>query len=96
MQVRLENRAFKSIIGLWLLLILLGASAQAADSVKTKVHNVTKLAEGVYAIRHPDSPDAFPQGNTTIIKDSLDAGKNADGRPLTELQRAAYREVWGH
>jgi len=38
-----------------------------ADSVITKERTVTKLAEGVYEIRHPDAPDTFPQGNTTVI-----------------------------
>lgn len=38
-----------------------------ADAVSTKARTVTKLAEGVYEIRHPDAPDEFPQGNTTVI-----------------------------
>ena len=39
----------------------------AADSVNTTVRTVTELAKGVYAIRHPDAPDGFPQSNTTVI-----------------------------
>jgi glyoxylase-like metal-dependent hydrolase (beta-lactamase superfamily II) len=39
----------------------------AVDSVNTKQRTVTKIADGVYAIRHPDAPDGFPQGNTTVI-----------------------------
>jgi glyoxylase-like metal-dependent hydrolase (beta-lactamase superfamily II) len=37
------------------------------DSVTTHERTVTKLADGVYEIRHPDAPDTFPQGNTTVI-----------------------------
>ena len=37
------------------------------DSVVTRERTATKLAEGVYVIRHPDAPDTFPQGNTTVI-----------------------------
>ena len=38
-----------------------------ADSVATKDRTVTQLAAGVWTIRHPDAPDTFPQGNTTVI-----------------------------
>ena len=38
-----------------------------ADSTVTKERAVTKLADGVYEIRHPDAPDTFPQSNTTVI-----------------------------
>ena len=41
--------------------------ASFADSSVTTQRTVTKLAEGVYEIRHPDAPDTFPQGNTTVI-----------------------------
>src|SRR5215213_3722212 len=37
------------------------------DSGKTLERTVTKLAEGIYTIRHKDAPDTFPQGNTTVI-----------------------------
>jgi cyclase len=50
-----------------LLLALIAAPAAFGDSVNTKERTVTKLAEGVYEIRHPDAPDTFPQGNTTVI-----------------------------
>lgn len=43
------------------------SSFAAADTSKTKIRTVTKLAEGVYTIRHKDAPDTFPQGNTTVI-----------------------------
>lgn len=48
-------------------LLLLAASAMGADSTATKTRTVTKLADGVYEIRHPDAPDTFPQSNTTVI-----------------------------
>ncbi len=48
-------------------LLLLAAAAMRADSTATKTRTVTKLADGVYAIRHPDAPDTFPQSNTTVI-----------------------------
>lgn len=38
-----------------------------AQSVSTSERNVTKIAEGVYAIQHPDAPNGFPQGNTTVV-----------------------------
>jgi cyclase len=38
-----------------------------ADSVVNSERIVTKLAEGVYEIRHPDAPDGFPQGNTLVV-----------------------------
>jgi cyclase len=37
------------------------------DTVSTSQRTVTKLADGIYAIRHKDAPDTFPQGNTTVI-----------------------------
>jgi glyoxylase-like metal-dependent hydrolase (beta-lactamase superfamily II) len=38
-----------------------------ADSTATRERAVTQLADGIYEIRHPDAPDTFPQGNTTVI-----------------------------
>ncbi len=38
-----------------------------ADSSISRTRTVTKLAENVYEIRHPDAPDTFPQGNTTVV-----------------------------
>ena len=48
-------------------LILIAATFSFADSIATHERTVTKLAEGIYEIRHPDAPDTFPQGNTTVI-----------------------------
>jgi len=33
----------------------------------TPPRSATEIAPGVYVIRHPDAPDAFPQGNTTVV-----------------------------
>jgi cyclase len=52
---------------LFALLTFLSTGALYAQSVNTTERSVTKLFEGVYVIRHPDAPDDFPQGNTTVI-----------------------------
>jgi cyclase len=41
--------------------------AALADSSNTTARTLTKLGEGIWEIRHPDAPDGFPQGNTTVI-----------------------------
>jgi hypothetical protein len=48
------------------ILLVLTATA-SADGVRTRERTVTALATGVYAIRHPDAPSGFPNGNTTVI-----------------------------
>ena len=48
-------------------LLLIFPVVLRADSVATKTRTVTKLADGVWTIRHPDAPDTFPQGNTTVV-----------------------------
>jgi cyclase len=52
---------------LLILFTLTIAMAAMADSSHTTKRAVTQLADGVYVIRHPDAPDTFPQGNTTVI-----------------------------
>jgi glyoxylase-like metal-dependent hydrolase (beta-lactamase superfamily II) len=47
--------------------LFLAAGVAGADSSVTTQRSVTKVAEGIYAIRHADSPDTNPQGNTTVI-----------------------------
>jgi cyclase len=47
--------------------VLLAAGPAVADSSITQQRSVTKVADGVYAIRHADSPDTNPQGNTAVI-----------------------------
>ena len=58
---------FKKTVGSILCLGILCTVAFSADSVKSLERSFEKLAEGVYTIRHKDSPDTFPQGNTTVI-----------------------------
>ena len=43
------------------------ADSPETDSVSTRARVVEQLAEGVHAIREPDAPDAFPQGNVTVV-----------------------------
>ena len=50
-----------------IVLALCAATFLFGDSSTTKSRTVTKLAEGIYEIRHPDAPDGFPQSNTTVI-----------------------------
>jgi glyoxylase-like metal-dependent hydrolase (beta-lactamase superfamily II) len=50
-----------------LLLLPSLATSVLADSVNTKQRSVTRLAEGVYTIRHVDSPDGNVNGNTTVV-----------------------------
>jgi cyclase len=47
--------------------IFLAAGLAGADSSVTTRRSVAKVAAGIYAIRHADSPDTNPQGNTTVI-----------------------------
>lgn len=61
------KKAILKFIGLSLPLVAFVISVSAFDSVKTLERTVTKIAEGVYVIRHKDAPDTFPQGNTTVI-----------------------------
>jgi glyoxylase-like metal-dependent hydrolase (beta-lactamase superfamily II) len=48
-------------------LLSLTTAAAWADTAVTKTRTVTRLAEGVYTIRHPDAPDTFPQSNTLVV-----------------------------
>lgn len=50
-----------------LLVILIPSTSLLADTVASHQRTVTKLAEGVYFIRHKDPPDHFLQGNTMVI-----------------------------
>jgi cyclase len=42
------------------------------DSTSTAARSTEQLADGVFEIRHEDAPDAFPQGNTTVVVGSRD------------------------
>src|SRR6476646_8583188 len=50
-----------------LVLALAACSSALADSVNTTERVVSKIAEGIYEIRHKDSPDGNVNGNTTVI-----------------------------
>ena len=43
------------------------------DTVSTTARSTEALADGIHVIRHPDAPDAFPQGNTTVIVGAREA-----------------------
>ena len=61
----MPNRALTSTLVVGLLLS--GAGPLRAASVTTTERSVIDLAPGVHVIRHPDAPDGFPQGNTTVV-----------------------------
>jgi glyoxylase-like metal-dependent hydrolase (beta-lactamase superfamily II) len=48
-------------------IVLLAAASAFADSSSVAQRTVTKIADGIYVIRHKDAPNGFPQGNTTVI-----------------------------
>ena len=50
-----------------LIISALSAMPACADSSSVKERTVTTVADGIYEIRHRDAPNAFPQGNTTVI-----------------------------
>ena len=50
-----------------LLIAALCAPLTALDKPTVKERSTTKLADGVYEIRHPDAPDGFPNSNTTVV-----------------------------
>jgi cyclase len=56
-------RLSAAVLTIWLIAPLL----LLADSASGKDRTVTKLAEGVYEIRHRNAPDHFSQGNTVVI-----------------------------
>ena len=61
------QRSFALIAIVLVHVLFLAAGIAGADSSVTTQRTVTKVAEGVYAIRHVDAPDTNPQGNTTVI-----------------------------
>lgn len=52
---------------IFILALLIVATAAFADSSSEKERTTTKIGEGIYVIRHKDAPNGFPQGNTTVI-----------------------------
>src|SRR3954469_15804453 len=61
------NDLFVSRILFAALVSCMTGQSVAADTVTTHERTTSKIAEGVYVIRHPDAPDTFPQGNTTLV-----------------------------
>jgi glyoxylase-like metal-dependent hydrolase (beta-lactamase superfamily II) len=47
--------------------IVVASGVAIADSSVTTQRSITRVADGVYSIRHADAPDTNPQGNTTVI-----------------------------
>ncbi|MBI3476182.1 MAG: MBL fold metallo-hydrolase [Acidobacteria bacterium] len=52
---------------LFILFVTSATTFLLSDSSTWKDRTITKLAEGIFEIRHPDAPDGFPQSNTTVI-----------------------------
>src|SRR5215470_10256090 len=55
------------LLAVVILLMSLLPPSSVADTVGTKQRMVTKLADGIYEIRHKDPPDHFMHGNTVVI-----------------------------
>ena len=66
--MRVSSRSFfRRNILVTAFIVLFSQLLVFADTTATNERTITKLAEGVYEIRHPDAPDTFPQGNTTVV-----------------------------
>ena len=50
-----------------LFVVLTASTGLLGDNVTSHQRTVTKLAEGVYFIRHKDPPDHFSQGNSVVV-----------------------------
>lgn len=64
---RLTHALNKVLSTAALLVVLMVPTHFLADTVASRQRTVTKLAEGVYFIRHKDPPDHFLQGNSLVI-----------------------------
>lgn len=80
--------------------IVLADGAAVADSSVTMQRSVTKVADGVYSIRHVDAPDTNPQGNTTVIIGEravlvVDSGylPSSAAEDITQIRRWTDRPV---
>lgn len=62
-----QTRISSISIRIVLLLSLLIAPMSFIASAQTRERTITKVAEGVYVIRHRSAPTGFPQSNTTVI-----------------------------
>ncbi|HXO41969.1 MAG TPA: MBL fold metallo-hydrolase, partial [Thermoanaerobaculia bacterium] len=67
-----QARGF-SILGALALLVFAGGPPLAADSSMTRERVVTKLADGVYEIRHQDPLYGWVNGNTTVVVGNREA-----------------------
>lgn len=59
--------AFAIATGVWAAFSAAAMPVLHADSVASRQRTATKIADGVYVIRHKDPPDHFLQGNTAVI-----------------------------
>jgi cyclase len=55
------------LLGALLFTLALAVDPVYADSSSVKERTVTTIADRIYEIRHRDAPNAFPQGNSTVI-----------------------------
>lgn len=67
----MERSRKSAVVRRWSSVVLpvlfLSSTLAPGDSSTTSQRSVTRLGEGINVIRHPDAPDTFPQGNTTVI-----------------------------
>ena len=61
------NLSKQLVLGLLFITFSVSSIFAEPDSSSTRARTVTKVADGIYMIRHKDAPDGFPQGNTTVI-----------------------------
>src|SRR5690348_1180905 len=62
-----QGAIMKTFVVSSLLIAALCTPLVALDKPTVKERSITKLADGVYEIRHPDAPDGFPNSNTTVV-----------------------------
>ncbi len=71
------------------------SGAQDHASVDATKRSASKVAEGVYVIRHPDAPSGFPQGNTTVVVGSRSVlVVDSDYLPSTAREDIAQIKQW--
>jgi cyclase len=63
----LRSFSFTGLSTIFLAIAIIVPTHLRGDSVATPQRTVTKLAEGVYEIRHKDPPDHYMNGNTVVI-----------------------------
>lgn len=65
--IRTYDLSLRRSLFLSLSVLLVAAGPVFGDSADTQQRQVTKLADGVYAIQHKNLNDGNPSGNTTVI-----------------------------